>query len=493
MEDSNQFLGFTFDGRYKTERVIGVGGMSFVYAATDEQTGNLVALKLLKEKFSDDSRAVKRFINESKSLELLCHPNIVKVHDISIQTKYKYIVMEYINGITLRKYMNYKRTLDWREAVEFTEQIALALDAAHTKGIVHRDIKPQNIMVMQGGKVKVTDFGIAKMPNSESLTMVDKAIGTVYYISPEQASSRKIDARSDIYSLGVMLYEMVTGQMPFTADTPIAVIMKHMNTAPVPPSKLAPAIPKGLEQIILCAMEKAPKNRYQSAAQMLRHLRRLKMDETTVFTIPKPAQRTVTSETTLKKTMRHSHDHSASGEQKIAQQTQNGENTPPDTTVHKLNEGSLPTEKHKLASDPAPTGGTQKPAAGTQKPKVSTQKPTGGTQKPTGGTQKPTGSMQKPTGSMQKPTGGAQKPSVGTQKPTGSTQINAEGAQKTKAKKKKISTSAILIAIIILLLVAIIGIISLAFGGENVSEPTVFANVGDTAEKTLIYLKQGTL
>ena len=148
MEDSNQFLGYTFDGRYKIDRVIGVGGMAFVYAATDEQTGNMVALKLLKEKFSDDTRAVKRFINESKSLELLCHPNIVKVHDISIQTKYKYIVMEYINGITLRKYMNYKRSLDWREAVEFTEQIALALDAAHTKGIVHRDIKPQNIMVM---------------------------------------------------------------------------------------------------------------------------------------------------------------------------------------------------------------------------------------------------------------------------------------------------------------------------------------------------------
>ena len=149
MDDSKQFVGATFDGRYKIERVVGIGGMAFVYEATDEQTGNKVALKLLKEKFSDDTRAVKRFINESKSLELLNHTNIVKIHDISVQTKYKYIVMEYINGITLRKYMNYKRPLDWREAVEFTDQIAQALDNAHTKGIIHRDIKPQNIMIMQ--------------------------------------------------------------------------------------------------------------------------------------------------------------------------------------------------------------------------------------------------------------------------------------------------------------------------------------------------------
>jgi serine/threonine-protein kinase len=359
MDDSKQFIGAVFDGRYKIERVVGIGGMAFVYEATDEQTGSKVALKLLKEKFSDDQRAVKRFINESKSLGLLNHPNIVKIHDISVKTKYKYIVMEYINGITLRKYMNYKRPLDWREAVEFTDQIVLALENAHDKGIVHRDIKPQNIMIMQGGKVKVTDFGIAKMPNSESLTMVDKAIGTVYYISPEQASSRKIDARSDIYSLGVMLYEMVTGQMPFTADTPIAVIMKHMNTPPTPPTRIVPSIPKGLEQIILCAMDKNPKNRYQSASQMLRHLRRLKMDENTVFNIPKPAQRTPTSETVLRKTSRHG---SESSEQKaptapaepIKTPRHHNPTTPPDATTKKLKDPVLPTEKHKITSEAAP-------------------------------------------------------------------------------------------------------------------------------------------
>ena len=308
MDDSKQYIGTTFDGRYRIERIVGIGGMAFVYEATDIIYNKKVAIKLLKDKFSDDSRAVKRFINESKSLELLSHPNIVKIYDISVNTPHKYIVMEYINGITLRKYMNYKLPLEWREAVEFTEQILLALDHAHTKGVVHRDIKPQNIMIMQGGKIRVTDFGIAKIPKSESLTLVDKAIGTVYYISPEQAGSRKIDARSDIYSLGIMLYEMVTGKLPFTADTPIAVIFKHIHDAPTPPTKLNPTIPRGLEQIILCAMEKNPQNRYQSAAQMLRHLRRLKLDPNTVFLQPKPVPRTPTSETVLKKTSRPHRD-----------------------------------------------------------------------------------------------------------------------------------------------------------------------------------------
>ena len=308
MDDSKQYIGDTFDGRYKIERLVGIGGMAYVYEAKDLRYGKTVAVKLLKDKFSDDSRAVKRFINESKSLEILNHPNIVKIYDISVSSPNKFIVMEYINGITLRKYMNYKLPLEWTEASDFAEQILLALDHAHTKGIVHRDIKPQNIMIMQGGAVRVTDFGIAKIPKSEALTLVDKAIGTVYYISPEQASSRKIDARSDIYSLGVMLYEMVTGKLPFTADTPIAVIFKHINDSPVPPSKLNPAIPRGLEQIILCAMEKNPQNRYQSAAQMLRHLRRLRMDPATVFLQQRPVPKTSTSETTIRRTSRPHRD-----------------------------------------------------------------------------------------------------------------------------------------------------------------------------------------
>ncbi len=454
MDDSKQFIGATFDGRYKIERVVGIGGMAFVYEATDEQTGGKVALKLLKEKFSDDNRTVKRLINESKSLELLNHTNIVKVHDISIQTKYKYIVMEYTNGITLRKYMNYKRPIEWREAVEFTDQILLALDNAHTKGIIHRDIKPQNIMIMQGGKVKVTDFGIAKMPNSESLTMVDKAIGTVYYISPEQASSRKIDARSDIYSLGVMLYEMVTGQMPFTADTPIAVIMKHMNTPPVPPSKLVPTIPKGLEQIILCAMDKNPKNRYQSASQMLRHLRRLKMDENTVFNIPKPAHRTPTSETTIRKTAIHGgaddKGKSAYDVEELPPSTQPKNPvrtpktaTPPDAVTTKLKNPSIPTEKHTITSEPPPRPRTPGAGHGSSNPNT--------------------------------------RPSEPAHKP----------AKKKKSPAGKLSSTTTLIIIIICLLIAIVAAISLMSAMDNNAESASLAyEAGSTVTKAMLRLRQ---
>ncbi len=472
MDDSKQFVGATFDGRYKIERVVGIGGMAFVYEATDEQTGNKVALKLLKEKFSDDNRAVKRFINESKSLELLNHTNIVKIHDISVQTKYKYIVMEYINGITLRKYMNYKRPLDWREAVEFTDQIAQALDNAHTKGIIHRDIKPQNIMIMQGGKVKVTDFGIAKMPNSESLTMVDKAIGTVYYISPEQASSRKIDARSDIYSLGVMLYEMVTGHMPFTADTPIAVIMKHMNTAPVPPTKYVPTLPKGLEQIILCAMDKNPKNRYQSAAQLIRHLRRLKMDENTVFTMSKPAQRTPTSETTIEKTTIHS------GEDKPQKSPYDVEELPPqpqpktpvrtpkpapmpDARTSKLEQPSIPVDKHVITQEPLPH---PKPA----QPKPAPSRPA-----------QPKPSQPRPT--QPKPA----QPKPAQPKP-------APKPQGGKKKKKKLTSTQKMLIIIALLLVAIVAAIVSLVGSAGNTEGfvPVVSGSAHSADTALLYLRQ---
>jgi serine/threonine protein kinase len=470
MDDSKQFIGTTFDNRYKIERVVGIGGMAFVYEAIDEQTGNKVALKLLKEKFSDDTRAVKRFINESKSLGLLNHTNIVKIHDISVLTQHKYIVMEYINGITLRKYMNHKRPLDWREAVEFTDQIAQALDNAHTMGIIHRDIKPQNIMIMQGGKVKVTDFGIAKMPNSESLTMVDKAIGTVYYISPEQASSRKIDARSDIYSLGVMLYEMVTGHMPFTADTPIAVIMKHMNTAPVPPTRIVPSLPKGLEQIILCAMDKNPKNRYQSAAQLIRHLRRLKMDESTVFNMSKPAQRTATSEITIKKTTIHGGEdkqHAKAAydvdelppviEPKNPVRTPKPTAAPSDATTAKISKPqSIATDKHPLTSEARMQGGTapQKPAA--VKPQPTPAKPSHATAK--------------------------KKTAPTNQKPT---------AQKKKIKLTPLSFTAKLIIIIICLLIAItVAVISLFSSPDKFESFAPVVQRASEAKAALLCLRQ---
>ena len=295
-------IGEVFDGRYKINRTIGVGGMAIVYEATDLMTSKRVALKMLKDSISDNPQALRRFINESKAVAMLNHPNIVKILDVSVKTDHKFIVMEYIDGITLREYMNRKKVLDWREATAFISQILLALDHAHMKGVVHRDIKPQNIMVMEGGVIKVADFGIAKIPNAETVTMVDHAVGTIYYISPEQAKGKKIDNQSDIYSLGVMFYEMVTGRLPFIAENSYGIMLKHISDAPTAPRVLRPNLPLGIEQIILCAMEKDVANRYQSASQMLRHIYRIQRDPTTIFPKQMPAPRTPTAEVAIKRT-----------------------------------------------------------------------------------------------------------------------------------------------------------------------------------------------
>ncbi len=295
-------IGDVFDGRYRINRTIGVGGMAIVYEATDLATNRRVALKMLKESISDNPQALRRFINESKAVAMLNHPNIVKILDVSVKSEHKFIVMEYIEGITLREYMNRRGALGWREALAFISQILSALDHAHMKSVIHRDIKPQNIMVMEQGIIKVADFGIAKIPDAETVTMVDHAIGTIYYISPEQAKGRKIDARSDLYSLGIMFYEMVTGQLPFLAENSYGIMHKHINDAPQPPKELCPKLPLGVQQIILSAMEKDPDNRYQSAPQMLRNVYSIQRDPTMIFKRQKPALRTPTSEVAIKRT-----------------------------------------------------------------------------------------------------------------------------------------------------------------------------------------------
>lgn len=287
MEAYEKFVGAVIDGRYKIDKIIGVGGMAVVYRAYDGLTKRTVAIKMLKDEIANDTEAVRRFINESKAVSMMSHPNIVNIYDVSVREDLKYIVMEYVEGITLKNYMMKRGALTLREIISYTEQILMALRHAHSKGIVHRDIKPQNIMLLRDGIVKVTDFGIAKLPNAETVTLTDKAIGTVYYISPEQASGQEIDQRSDLYSLGVMMYEMATGVLPFTADSPVSVAMMQINDIAKPPAELNPNIPKGLEQIIGIAMEKDPALRYQSAEDMLRQIRRLKENPNVIFRIPK--------------------------------------------------------------------------------------------------------------------------------------------------------------------------------------------------------------
>lgn len=283
MESYERFVGQTLGGRYRIEKQIGIGGMAVVFRAYDPVIQRYVAVKMLKEDVARDEAAVKRFINESKAVAMLSHPNIVSIYDVSVSGEYKYIVMEYIEGITLKSYMSQKGAIPLDEVIHYSRQILSALAHAHGKGIIHRDIKPQNIMLLKDGKIKVTDFGIAKLPNAETVTMTDKAIGTVYYISPEQASGLAIDTRSDLYSMGVVMYEMASGKLPFVAETPVSVALMQVNSEPTPPTEINPSIPKGMEQIILTAMEKSADARFSTADQMLSRLNILKKNPGVIF------------------------------------------------------------------------------------------------------------------------------------------------------------------------------------------------------------------
>ncbi len=267
----DKYLGKRLDGRYEMRELIGVGGMAYVYKAYDCIDDRTVAVKILKDEFLNNEEFTRRFRNESKAIAILNHPNIVKVLDVGFGEHLQYIVMEYIDGITLKEYLDQRKDIRWKEAVHFTVQILRALQHAHDKGIVHRDIKPQNIMLLSDGTIKVTDFGIARLSRNELRATIDgeKAIGSVHYISPEQARGEITDEKADLYSVGVVLYEMLTGRLPFEADNAVSVAIMQMQSEPTAPREINPDIPEGLEQITMKAMQKDPAKRYQSAAEML--------------------------------------------------------------------------------------------------------------------------------------------------------------------------------------------------------------------------------
>ena len=276
-------IGRKLDGRYEITELIGVGGMADVYKATDILEDKTVAVKILKTEFADNEEFVRRFRNESKAIAVLSHPNIVKIFDVGFSEKIQFIVMEYIDGITLKEFMEQQGVIKWKDCVHFIIQILRALQHAHDRGIVHRDIKPQNIMLFSDGTIKVMDFGIARFAREEGKTISDKAIGSVHYISPEQARGDVTDEKSDIYSVGVMMYEMLCGVKPFDGDNPVAVALMHMQNEAQPLRAVNDSIPEGLEEIVIRAMQKEAPKRYQSASEMIKDIEEFKKNPSIVF------------------------------------------------------------------------------------------------------------------------------------------------------------------------------------------------------------------
>ncbi len=279
----DNYVGKRLDGRYEVQEIIGVGGMSVVYKAYDNIDDRIVAIKVLKDEFLANEDFRRRFKNESKAIAVLSHPNIVKVYDVSFGEHLQYIVMEYVDGITLKEYIQKQGAITWNDALFFMKQILKALQHAHDKGIVHRDIKPQNIILLQNGQIKVTDFGIARFSRSETKTMTESAIGSVHYISPEQARGEFTDERADIYSVGVVLYEMLTGKVPFEADSAVSVALMQLQKEAKRLTEINPDIPLGLEQIVAHAMQKNPQDRYQTATEMLFDIEEIINNPKTVF------------------------------------------------------------------------------------------------------------------------------------------------------------------------------------------------------------------
>ncbi|WP_276857670.1 Stk1 family PASTA domain-containing Ser/Thr kinase [Intestinimonas timonensis] len=275
----DQYIGKLLDNRYEILERIGTGGMAVVFKGRDHRLNRLVAIKILKDDLAKDAEFRRRFHDESQAVAMLSHPNIMAVYDVSRSEQVEYIVMELIDGITLKQYMQRKGgPLSWKESLHFITQIMKALSHAHGRGIIHRDIKPQNIMVLRDGSIKVTDFGIARLASAAQSTLTQEALGSVHYISPEQARGSRIDGRSDIYSAGVVLYEMLTGRLPFEGDTPVSVAIQHINSIPLAPRELNPDIPEALEAITMKAMAPKVENRYRNADDMLYDLEEFRKD-----------------------------------------------------------------------------------------------------------------------------------------------------------------------------------------------------------------------
>jgi len=282
MDMTDKYVGRMLDNRYEIIEKIGTGGMAVVYKARCHRLNRLVAVKILKEELAGDAEFRRRFRSESQAVAMLSHPNIVAVYDVPHSGDVEYIVMELIEGITLKQYISRKGVLNWKEALHFTTQVCKALSHAHSRGIIHRDIKPHNIMIVKDGSVKVADFGIARLQSTQN-TLTQEALGSVHYISPEQAKGGQVDARSDLYSLGVVMYEMLTSHLPFEGDSAVSVAIQHISAIPLMPRDINPDIPRGLEAITMRAMEPDINLRYASADEILHDLEEFRKNPSIEF------------------------------------------------------------------------------------------------------------------------------------------------------------------------------------------------------------------
>ena len=267
MAVSDSLIGTLFDGRYQILRKLGAGGMANVYLAEDQELGRRVAIKILNDRHANDEQFVERFRREAKNAAALSHPNIVSIYDRGEAEGTYYIAMEYLDGRSLKELILSRGDAPIAVVVEYARQILSALKFAHRHGIVHRDIKPHNVLVDGEGRVKVTDFGIARAGASQ-MTEAGSIVGTAQYLSPEQARGADVDQRSDLYSLGVLMYEMLTGEVPFSGDTPVEIAMKHLSQTPAPPSTIRHDVPRDLDMVVMRTLAKSPDDRYQSADEM---------------------------------------------------------------------------------------------------------------------------------------------------------------------------------------------------------------------------------
>ena len=440
--DADKYIGRLLDNRYEILEVIGTGGMAVVYKARCHRLNRLVAVKILKDEYSQDEEFRRRFHAEGQAVAMLSHPNIVSVYDVSTSAEADYIVMELVDGISLKQYMEKKGVLNWKETLHFSMQIAKALEHAHSRGIVHRDIKPHNVMVLKNGSVKVTDFGIARIM-SKGNTLTKEALGSVHYISPEQAKGSRVDNRSDLYSLGVVMYEMMTGRPPYDGESPVAVAIQHINGGAPMPSTLNPNIPGGLEQIIMKAMAHDPNDRYKSATAMLYDMEEFRKDPTILF------------------------DYNAGPTDAALHLTEKRPQEPaaPRTTAERVADRQTPRPRREPVSEP--TRRTTPPVAGIQRPQTgSTARPTGSTSRPqTGSAQQrsQTGSGKRPQNTARPQTGAyAARSGEKANRPASSGQ---EAQRRREAEEKRsrnttiaiISCSAVAVLALALILIAIFG------------------------------------